>query len=62
MKGVKAVAFPYTSTWHAFQMIVLHEGVPGLYKGMLPNLLKVAPAMGITFVVYEKTKELLMHL
>jgi solute carrier family 25 thiamine pyrophosphate transporter 19 len=29
------------------------EGVAGLYKGLLPNVLKAAPASGITFVVYE---------
>jgi solute carrier family 25 thiamine pyrophosphate transporter 19 len=29
------------------------EGIAGLYKGLLPNVLKAAPASGITFVVYE---------
>jgi solute carrier family 25 thiamine pyrophosphate transporter 19 len=29
------------------------EGLRGLYKGLLPNLLKAAPASGITFVSYE---------
>lgn len=29
------------------------EGLPGLYKGLLPNLLKAAPASGTTFAVFE---------
>jgi solute carrier family 25 folate transporter 32 len=29
------------------------EGVKGFYKGLVPNLLRVTPATGLTFVVYE---------
>ncbi|KAF2460951.1 calcium dependent mitochondrial carrier protein [Lineolata rhizophorae] len=32
------------------------EGVRGLFKGLTPNLLKVVPAVSITYVVYENTK------
>ncbi|KAL2003207.1 hypothetical protein VTN02DRAFT_4614 [Thermoascus thermophilus] len=35
------------------------EGVHGLYKGITPNLLKVAPAVSISYVVYENSKRLL---
>lgn len=35
------------------------EGVPGLYRGITPNLLKVAPAVSISYVVYENAKRLL---
>ena len=31
------------SRQHAFSMIPKNEGIHGFYKGMLPNLLKVAP-------------------
>ena len=32
---------------------VRFEGVPGLYKGIIPNFLKNVPASSITFLVYE---------
>ena len=41
MKGISGDLFAYTSTGHAFSMIVQVEGIKGLYKGMWPNLLKV---------------------
>jgi hypothetical protein len=31
-----------------------HEGLLGFFKGCVPNVLKMAPAAAITFVVYEK--------
>jgi len=37
----------------ALAAVARAEGVAGLYKGLLPNVLKAAPASGITFVVYE---------
>lgn len=59
MKGISGDLFAYTSTKHAFTTIVQVEGVKGLYKGMWPNLLKVAPLVGIQFVTYEITKAFL---
>lgn len=56
MRGVMSDRFPYKSTPHAIVTIVTTEGVAGLYKGMLPNLLKVAPSVAIAFVTYEFTK------
>jgi hypothetical protein len=41
--------------------IVRTEGVRGLYKGIWPNLLKCAPAMGTSFAVYEAVKDFLDH-
>ncbi|KAJ5897663.1 hypothetical protein N7504_007951 [Penicillium tannophilum] len=35
------------------------EGPRGLYKGLTPNLLKVAPAVSISYVVYENSKRFL---
>ena len=35
------------------------EGYRGLFKGITPNLLKVVPAVSITYVVYDNTKRLL---
>jgi len=38
---------------------VEHEGFRGLYKGLTPNLLKVVPAMSISYVVYESSKNVM---
>ncbi|KAI9826096.1 MAG: hypothetical protein M1832_000545 [Thelocarpon impressellum] len=38
---------------------VKHEGFRGLFKGITPNLLKVVPAVSITYVVYENSKRVL---
>ncbi len=38
---------------------VKNEGVRGLFKGITPNLLKVVPAVSITYVVYENAKKAL---
>jgi solute carrier family 25 (mitochondrial phosphate transporter), member 23/24/25/41 len=35
------------------------EGFRGLYKGVLPNLLKLAPAAGISWFVFEEVKRVL---
>ncbi len=35
------------------------EGIPGFYKGLVPNLARVVPSTCMTFVVYENTKTLL---
>lgn len=38
---------------------ISREGVRGLFKGITPNLLKVVPAVSITYVVYENSKRAL---
>lgn len=35
------------------------EGLRGFYKGITPNMLKVAPAVSISYVVYENSKRVL---
>lgn len=41
------------------QTIVREEGPRGLYRGILPNFLKVIPAVSIGYVVYERLKQIL---
>ena len=36
--------------------IVEKEGMLGLYRGILPNFMKVIPAVSISYVVYEYMK------
>ncbi len=49
----------YTGIWDVARKTYRNEGVRGLYKGLTPNLLKVAPALSITWVVYENSKKFL---
>lgn len=39
-----------------FKNILEREGPFGLYRGILPNFLKVAPAVSISYVVYERVR------
>ncbi|KAF9584201.1 hypothetical protein BGW38_007253 [Lunasporangiospora selenospora] len=55
-----SVSYKYSSTWDGVKKIIKQEGVKGLYKGMVPNYLKVAPAISISFVVYEQCKQILI--
>lgn len=36
-----------------FKNILKEDGPRGLYRGLAPNFLKVAPAVSISYVVYE---------
>ncbi|TWU75653.1 hypothetical protein ED733_007179 [Metarhizium rileyi] len=49
----------YSGIWDVAQKTIQKEGYRGLYKGLTPNLLKVAPALSITWVVYENSKSVL---
>jgi len=42
-----------------FRCILVSDGVTGLYRGLAANFLKVAPAVSISYIVYEKTRSLL---
>lgn len=39
--------------------IFKHEGIKGMYRGILPEILKVTPMVGITFCTYELIMDLL---
>ncbi|KAE9380458.1 mitochondrial carrier [Stipitochalara longipes BDJ] len=49
----------YTGIVDVAQRTIKNEGFRGLFKGITPNLLKVVPAVSITYVVYENTKKAL---
>lgn len=42
-----------------FTKIMKEDGVTGLYRGIAPNFLKVAPAVSISYVVYENVRKYL---
>lgn len=48
-----------TSMVAVFKAVVKNEGVRGLYRGIVPNFMKVAPAVSISYVVYEKMSQAL---
>lgn len=45
-----------THTLGLFRYIVRTEGLKGLYRGIVPNFCKVAPAVSISYYVYERTR------
>ncbi|KAF8210202.1 mitochondrial carrier domain-containing protein [Mycena galopus ATCC 62051] len=53
--GMKSsgLGIKYTGALDALQGIVRTEGVRGLYRGLWPNLLKVAPSIATSFFTYE---------
>jgi hypothetical protein len=42
-----------------FSHLIKKEGIRGLYRGLLPELLKVTPMISITFLTYEFSLEIL---
>ncbi|KAH9942295.1 mitochondrial carrier [Epithele typhae] len=57
--GLDALGYKYTGAFDALKHIVRNEGIQGLYRGLWPNLLKVAPSIATSFFTYELVKELL---
>ncbi|KAI9732386.1 MAG: hypothetical protein M1834_001594 [Cirrosporium novae-zelandiae] len=49
----------YTGIWDVTVKTIKKEGIRGLFRGITPNLLKVAPAVSITYVTYENSKKFL---
>ncbi|KAE8697272.1 Mitochondrial adenine nucleotide transporter ADNT1 [Hibiscus syriacus] len=48
----------YTGMLDAFRKTVRHEGFGALYKGLVPNSVKVVPSIAIAFVTYEMVKDI----
>ncbi|KAI7868874.1 mitochondrial carrier domain-containing protein [Spinellus fusiger] len=55
--GMASIEYKYTGTWDAIKCMVKKEGILSLYKGNAANYLKVAPAIGVSFVTYEWCKD-----
>ncbi|CAN1778516.1 Mitochondrial adenine nucleotide transporter ADNT1 [Linum perenne] len=49
----------YTGMVDAFRKTVRYEGFGALYKGLVPNSVKVVPSIAIAFVTYEMVKDVL---
>lgn len=59
---MSGMGYQYKSMWDAVSMIISQEGVLGMYKGIVPNLLKVAPSMASSWLSYEMTRDFFMSL
>jgi solute carrier family 25 (mitochondrial phosphate transporter), member 23/24/25/41 len=57
---MSGMGYQYKSVWGAITTIVAQEGVKGLYKGIAPNLLKVAPSMAASWWTFETTRDFLV--
>lgn len=59
---MSGIGYQYKSIWDAITIIVTQEGFRGLYKGIVPNLLKVAPSMASSWLSFEMTRDFLLTL
>lgn len=59
---MSGMGYQYKSILDAVRVIVGQEGVRGLYKGIVPNLLKVAPSMASSWLSFEMTRDFLAGL
>ncbi|KAK9809183.1 hypothetical protein WJX72_010986 [[Myrmecia] bisecta] len=58
-QGAGGTPLKYTGMTDVLRKTVKHEGFKGLYKGVLPNMIKLAPAAGISWFTFEEVKRLL---
>lgn len=59
---MSGMGYQYKSVTDAVRVIVTQEGIKGLYKGIVPNLLKVAPSMASSWLSFEMTRDFLTSL
>ena len=59
---MSGMGYQYKSIFDAVRVIVTQEGIKGMYKGLVPNLLKVAPSMASSWLSFEVTRDFLLTL
>lgn len=52
----------YSNGWTTLRLILRREGPRGLYKGVVPNVLRVMPSSALTLLVYEKLMQQMLKL
>ncbi|CAH2353112.1 truncated non-functional calcium-binding mitochondrial carrier Sal1p-1 [[Candida] railenensis] len=57
-QGTYAHPYTYTGFNDVLKKTIAREGYPGLFKGLVPNIAKVAPAVSISYFMYENLKYL----
>ena len=55
--GARLETHAYKNMYDALQRIMQKEGWHGLYKGIVPSIVKAAPAGAVTFVAFEYTSD-----
>ncbi|CAH9117811.1 unnamed protein product [Cuscuta epithymum] len=55
--GAQVKLNAYRNMYDALSRILLQEGWAGLYKGIVPSVIKAAPAGAVTFAAYEFTSD-----
>lgn len=58
--GSNGTAPKYSNSWQAARC-ALRDGWRGLYRGMGANLAKAVPAVSISWIVYEKSKDFIRY-
>ncbi|KAK9369502.1 mitochondrial carrier domain-containing protein [Lipomyces kononenkoae] len=58
-QGTAAHPQKYTGMADVLQKTIKLEGYRGLFRGLIPNLAKVAPSVSISYLVYENCKTLM---
>ena len=59
---MSGMGYQYKGVFDAIKVIVAQEGLKGLYKGIVPNLLKVAPSMASSWLSFEVCRDALVNL
>ncbi|KAF2659512.1 mitochondrial carrier protein-like protein [Lophiostoma macrostomum CBS 122681] len=57
---MSGMGYQYAGIGDAIRTIFKTEGLRGLYKGLVPNLLKVAPSMASSWLSFELTRDFVM--
>ena len=57
--GMPGYTPEYTGLVSHLTYTIKNEGVSGLYRGIVPNLLKAVPSISISYVVFENVKSAL---
>ncbi|KAL6519839.1 hypothetical protein OROMI_032733 [Orobanche minor] len=55
--GARVEHHAYRNMYDGLRQIMHAEGLAGLYKGIVPSIIKAAPAGAVTFVAYEFTSD-----
>jgi len=50
----------YKGLWDCTRSIYMKEGFFAFFKGLNPTLWKIAPSSAVAFLVFEKTKEIMI--
>lgn len=57
---MSGMGYQYKSIWDAVRVIIAEEGLRGFFRGIVPNLLKVAPSMASSWLSFELTRDFLV--